>query len=63
MMKVAQLSIRHPTSDNILFYKEAVTLQKAGYYVNLIIPHPHNEVVQEINILPLPKYKKEGTKY
>jgi len=61
-MKIAHLSIRHPASDNRLFYKEAVTLQKAGYSVNLIIPHPRDEVIQRINILSLPEYKKRRDK-
>jgi len=61
-MKIAHLSIRHPASDNRLFYKQAVTLQKAGYSVNLIIPHPRDEVIQGINILSLPEYKKRRDK-
>jgi len=61
-MKVAHLSIRHPASDNRLFYKQAVTLQKAGYHVNLIIPHPRDEIIQGINILSLPEYKKRRDK-
>jgi len=61
-MKIAHLSIRHPASDNRLFYKQAVTLQKAGYSVNLVIPHQRDEVIQGINILSLPEYRKRRDK-
>ncbi|MEM1589753.1 MAG: glycosyltransferase [Thermoproteota archaeon] len=55
--KVCILSTVHPPFDVRIFYKQARTLNRAGYQVTLIAQHARNEVVDGIKILALPKPK------
>lgn len=54
MTRVCILSSVHPALDNRIFYREARSLQRAGYQVPLIAVHPHNEVKDGIGIIAPP---------
>ena len=43
----------HQARDGRIFYKEGMSLVKAGYDLTIIGLHPREEVVQGIKILPL----------
>lgn len=55
MTRVCILSSVHQALDNRIFYREARSLQRAGYEVTLIAVHPHNEVKDDIQIIGLPR--------
>ena len=43
----------HTAMDNRVFYREARSLQRAGYCVKLLAVHPQHENRDGIEILPL----------
>jgi glycosyltransferase involved in cell wall biosynthesis len=53
MNKVCIITTVHNALDNRVFYREACSLQKAGYQVTLIAVHDRLETQQGIMILPL----------
>jgi len=55
--KVCHISTVHPTFDARIFNKECVSLAKAGYDISLVVTHTKKEVVNGVNIIPLPKSK------
>ena len=55
MSKVCILSSVHIALDNRVFYREARSLQRAGYEVTLIAIHDQDEVKEGIQIQALPK--------
>lgn len=55
--KVCILTSVHQALDIRIFYKEALTLKKAGYKVTLIAQHKSNEINKGIKIIALPKPK------
>jgi glycosyltransferase involved in cell wall biosynthesis len=54
MKRVCILSSVHLALDNRVFYREARSLQRAGYRVTLIAVHPADEVRDGIEIVALP---------
>jgi glycosyltransferase involved in cell wall biosynthesis len=54
-IKVCILTSVHPALDSRIFYREALSLKKAGYNVVLIAPHHKDEFVNGIKIISLPK--------
>lgn len=58
MPKVCILSSVHPALDNRIFYREAQSLQRAGYNVTLIAIHDKDEVRNNINIIALPRLSR-----
>jgi glycosyltransferase involved in cell wall biosynthesis len=55
MSHACMLSSVHDALDNRVFYREARSLQRAGYDVTLIAIHPHDEVKDGIRIVALPR--------
>jgi glycosyltransferase involved in cell wall biosynthesis len=55
MTRVCILSSVHLALDNRVFYREACSLQRAGYDVTLIAVHPHDEVRDGVRIVALPR--------
>lgn len=51
---IAILSSVHLALDNRVFYREARTLQRAGYKVTLVALHDREEVKDCVRIIPLP---------
>ena len=54
MQKVCILSSVHAALDNRVFYREARSLQRAGYDVTLIAVHDQDEVKDGVTIVALP---------
>jgi glycosyltransferase involved in cell wall biosynthesis len=54
MTSVCILSSVHIALDNRVFYREARSLQKAGFDVSLIAIHPRDEVIDGVRIMGLP---------
>lgn len=54
-MRVCILSSVHIALDNRVFYRQARTLERAGYQVTLIAIHDRDEVKDGISILGLPR--------
>ncbi|TDQ38678.1 glycosyltransferase family 4 protein [Aureibacillus halotolerans] len=57
MTKVCFLTSVHNPFDTRVFYKEAVSLRKAGYDVTLICQTPQEETIEGIRLVPLPQPK------
>ncbi len=55
MMRVCILSSVHIALDNRMFYREARSLQRAGYDVTLIAVHPRDEIKDGVRIIGLPR--------
>jgi glycosyltransferase involved in cell wall biosynthesis len=53
MVKVCIISTVHNALDSRIFYREACSLQQAGYKVTIIAIHDRPETLQGIMILPL----------
>lgn len=62
-IKVCHLSSVHPPFDVRIFHKEVKTLAKAGYQVTLIVQHDHEEIVDDVRIVPLPKPKSRFERF
>ena len=45
----------HPTFGHRIYYKESLSLVKAGYEVHLIVRHDRDEVVDGVHIHALPQ--------
>ena len=52
--RVCHISTVHPLFDDRIFYKECISLSNNYYDVFLIISHPFDEVIQNVNIISLP---------
>jgi len=55
--KICHITTVHPPFDVRIFHKECKTLVKAGYEVFLIAQHDKEEIVDEVEIIPLPRVK------
>lgn len=55
MQKICILTSVHAALDNRIFYREAHSLLKAGYQVTIVAPHTTKEMIDSIQILPLPR--------
>jgi glycosyltransferase involved in cell wall biosynthesis len=55
MPKVCILSSVHDALDNRVFYREACSLQRAGYDVTLVAVHSRDEVKEGVRIVGLPR--------
>ena len=53
--KVCHLTSVHIPFDTRIFYKECMSLVKAGYEVHLIAPYDGDDVVERIRIHPFPR--------
>lgn len=58
MKKICIISTVHNALDNRIFYREACTLQKAGYQVDLVGVHDKSETRQGINIIPIKRVNR-----
>jgi glycosyltransferase involved in cell wall biosynthesis len=56
--RICILSSVHIALDNRVFYREASSLQRAGYDVTLIAGHDRNEVKNGIRIVALPRVRR-----
>lgn len=56
-VKVCHISTAHPPFDVRIFHKECISLAKAGFDVSLVITHDKREIVQGVEIVPLPESK------
>ena len=54
-IKISILSSVHIALDNRVFYREACSLQRAGYDVTLIAVHGREEIKDGVRIVPLPR--------
>jgi glycosyltransferase involved in cell wall biosynthesis len=54
-MKICILSSVHDALDNRVFYREALSLQRAGYEVTLVAVHDRDEVKEGVRIVALPR--------
>jgi glycosyltransferase involved in cell wall biosynthesis len=51
---ICHISTVHPLFDDRIFYKECITLSRNSYDVYLIVTHPLDETIQNVNIISLP---------
>lgn len=58
MNNVCIISTVHNALDNRIFYREACSLNKAGYEVTLIAVHDRSEIVQGIRIISIKRVKR-----
>lgn len=56
-MNVAHITSVHPQNDNRIFYKECITLAKAGYEVTLIVAGGETKRLDGVNIVGYEKAK------
>ena len=56
--RVCIYSCVHKALDNRIYYREARSLQKAGYEVDLFAVHPHEELRGGIHIHPVPRWPR-----
>lgn len=56
-LRVCHITSVHPAFDIRIFYKECISLAKAGYDVTLIARHHQPETVDNIRVVPFPVYK------
>lgn len=57
MQHVVHLTTVHRPFDTRIFHKECRTLAQEGYTVSLIAPHPIREVVEDVELIPIPGFK------
>ena len=58
MPRACILSSVHLALDNRVFYREARSLERAGFRVTLVAPHTHDEVKDGVQILALPRVRR-----
>ncbi|MDF1672104.1 MAG: glycosyltransferase family 4 protein [Vicingaceae bacterium] len=49
--KICHLTSAHPDGDLRIFYKECVSLAKAGFEVSLVIPNTNSRIENKVNIV------------
>lgn len=62
-VNVCHISTVHSAFDDRIFYKECVSLSKAGYNVTLVINHDKDERVKGVNIKALKKSESRLTRF
>jgi glycosyltransferase involved in cell wall biosynthesis len=55
MQRIVHITTMHPSSDTRIFRNECISLVKAGYDVILCAPHPKEEIVEGVRIVPVLK--------
>lgn len=55
--KVCHITTAHPAMDTRIFYREALTLAKAGFDVFLIGNYSKQETLNQVTIIPLKSYR------
>ncbi len=55
--RICLLSSVHHAYDTRIFYREAATLSESGYRVTLVAQHNKNEIINNIKIIPVPKFR------
>ena len=58
-MKICHLTSVHIPFDTRIFYRECKSLIKAGYEVYLIAGHPQDDIIEGINLYPVPARKSK----
>lgn len=53
MKRIVHITTMHPSSDTRIFRNECISLVKAGYEVILFAPHPKEEIVEGVRIVPI----------
>ncbi len=53
MIPVCHITTVHPLLDDRIFYKECVSLAKAGFDVSLVVTHSKAETIDGVKIIPL----------
>jgi len=53
--KISHVSTVHPPFDVRIFHKECRSLAEAGFDVSFVVPHEHDERIDNISIVGLPK--------
>ena len=56
MKRIVHVSTMHPSSDTRVFKNECRSLAKEGYEVIFCVPHPKEETVEGVRIVPVPKF-------
>lgn len=57
MANIVHLTTVHQPFDTRIFHKECKTLVNAGYHVSLIAQHDKHEIVDGVELIPIPKYQ------
>ncbi len=52
---ICHISTVHSAFDDRIFYKECVSLAKAGFQVNYVVPHTEDVVVEGVSIKAIPR--------
>ncbi|MBP7497424.1 MAG: glycosyltransferase [Bacteroidales bacterium] len=62
-MKVCHISTVHKATDDRIFYKECISLAKAGYDVSFVVKGERNQIMEAVNIIAIPEYKKRFVRF
>ena len=61
-IKICHITSVHRPFDTRIFFNEIRSLEKAGFEMQLIAPHAKTEVVDNVKILAIPKFKNKRTR-
>lgn len=56
MKRIVHLSIMHSSSDTRVFRNECRSIAKEGYEVIFCVPHPVEQTIEGVRIVPIPKF-------
>lgn len=62
-MKVCHISTVHKATDDRIFYKECISLVKAGYDVSFVVKGEKNQITEAVNIIAIPEYKNRFARF